>query len=47
MYRTAYPMQCLLLLRYPVTGWDIVGEMKVRFDVEDNSFKRGSHSRKT
>lgn len=22
-------------------GWDIVGEMKVRFDVENNSFKRG------
>ena len=25
----------------PLQGWDIVGEMKVRFDVEDNSFKRG------
>lgn len=25
----------------PLPGWDIVGEMKVRFDVEDNSFKRG------
>ena len=25
----------------PLKGWDIVGEMKVRFDVEDNSFKRG------
>lgn len=25
----------------PLEGWDIIGEMKVRFDVEDNSFKRG------
>ena len=25
----------------PLLGWDIMGEMKVRFDVEDNSFKRG------
>lgn len=25
----------------PLEGWDIVGEMKVRLDVEDNSFKRG------
>ncbi len=25
----------------PFEGWDIVGEMRARFDVEDNSFKRG------
>jgi len=25
----------------PLEGWDIVGEMKVRFDVENNDFKRG------
>ena len=25
----------------PLEGWDILGEMKVRFDVEDNSYKRG------
>ncbi len=42
MYRTAYPMQCLFAATItPLPGWDIVGEMKVRFDVEDNSFKRG------
>ena len=25
----------------PLPGWDIVGDMKVRFDVEDNNYKRG------
>ena len=25
----------------PVERWEILGEMKVRFDVEDNNFKRG------
>ena len=25
----------------PLEGWDIVGEMKVRFDIENNSFERG------
>ena len=26
----------------PLEGWDIVGEMKVRLDVEKNSFERGT-----
>lgn len=26
----------------PLEGWNIIGEMKVRLDVEDNSFKRGN-----
>lgn len=25
----------------PLEGWDIVGEMKLRFDVDNNNFKRG------
>lgn len=25
----------------PLEGWDIIGEMKMRFDIKDNNFKRG------
>ena len=42
MCRTEFLMRCRLPTTItPLEGWDIVGEMKVRFDVENNDFKRG------